>query len=105
MPIHTKALCLLFTILFITAPSTFVSDSIPTFVGSGKGKRQIKNHKALETNLVQPYGIVVDKNDTLYVLNRGHCRRLRIDSKGFGRTFAGTGEAGYNGDEIKAAKA
>lgn len=71
---------------------------ITTVVGTGKGSPQKGDHPAMATNLVQPYGIAVDRDGVLYVLNRGHSKLLRVDADGIARTIAGNGRRGFGGD-------
>lgn len=78
---------------------------VDTVVGTGKGQYQEGDLPALETNLVGAYGIAIDSEDYLYVLNRRHSKIYRVGSDGIARTIVGTGEKGYNGDGIQAKEA
>jgi sugar lactone lactonase YvrE len=78
---------------------------IAKVMGTGKGSLQREDLPAIETNLSQPYGIAVDAQDNLYVLNRGHSKIHKVTPDGMAHTIAGTGRRGFNGDEIPATQA
>lgn len=78
---------------------------ITTVAGTGEGRPQHEDVKAIATNLVQPYGIATDSRDRLYILNRGHSKLHRILPNGDAETIAGIGRRGYNGDGIPAREA
>ncbi len=82
-----------------------VDGIVHTVVGTGKSTPQKKDRPALETNLLGAYGIAIDSEDNLYVLNRRHSKIYRIGPDGIARTIVGTGERGYNGDGKRAKKA
>ncbi len=72
--------------------------TIETFAGTGETAPQTGVHLASRTNLLEPYGLHVDRDDRLYVFSRGHSKLFRVDSDGVARVIAGTGERGYSGD-------
>lgn len=78
---------------------------ITTIMGTGKYRSQKTDMPAKETNLAQVYGLAIDKHDTLYVLNRGYNKILKVDEDGIARRVVGTGRGGYNGDGIPALEA
>lgn len=78
---------------------------ITTVVGTGQRKPETPDGPPLEMNLHQAYGVAVDSQDNLYVLNRGYGRVYKITPGGALKTIIGTGERGYNGDGIPATEA
>jgi RHS repeat-associated protein len=60
---------------------------------------------AVEALLNFPTGIAVDHNGNIYIADRNNQRIRKVSPNGLITTVAGTGEAGYNGDEILATQA
>lgn len=72
---------------------------IETVIGTGVWDLQEGDTRpALETNLVQPYGLTVDAADNLYVISRGHSKVFKVTPDGVAHRIAGTGERGFSGD-------
>ena len=71
---------------------------ITTVMGTGLTDPQSEDRPALETNLSSAYGIAIDHEDNLYVLDRGHERILKLGADGIARRIVGTGEHGFSGD-------
>jgi hypothetical protein len=67
------------------------------FVGDGR--------KGTEASFQLPYGLVRDKNGNTYVADTYAQRIRKIASTGTISTYAGTGIAGYNGDNGPASSA
>lgn len=79
-----------------------IKDSeVMTYAGSGEvGK---KDGKAEEASFNLPMGIVLDKDNNLYVADTlNHCIR-KVDTKGNVSTLAGSGKAGYQDGSLKEA--
>ena len=79
--------------------------TIETVVGTGEFKSQKTDQPALKTNLAQAYGIAIDYNDNLYVLNRGHSKIYKVGTDGMARRIVGTGRRGFSGDSGPAVEA
>lgn len=58
---------------------------------------------AIDAKLNGPEGVFVDNNDNIFIADTYNQRIRRVDAKtGIINTIAGTGEAGYHGDNMKA---
>jgi sugar lactone lactonase YvrE len=72
---------------------------IRTVVGTGQQDYNGDSEMARETNLYLPFGLTVDSNDNLLVIDRSHYRIRRIDPKsGQVETVAGNGIKLFAGD-------
>ena len=72
---------------------------IRTVVGTGQQDYNGDSEVARETNLYLPFGLTVDSNDNLLVIDRSHYRIRRIDPKsGQVETVAGNGIKLFAGD-------
>jgi serine/threonine protein kinase, bacterial len=72
---------------------------IRTVVGTGQQDYNGDSEVARETNLYLPFGLTVDSNDKLLVIDRSHYRIRRVDPKnGQVETVAGNGEKLFAGD-------
>jgi sugar lactone lactonase YvrE len=72
---------------------------IRTVVGTGQQDYNGDSEMARETNLYLPFGLTVDSNDNLLVIDRSHYRIRRIDPKsGQVETVAGNGMKLFAGD-------
>jgi NHL repeat-containing protein len=70
---------------------------ITTVAGGGTGILG-DGGPATSATLIYPYGVCVDKNDNIYITDDG-LRIRKVDATtGIITTFAGTGNAGFNGD-------
>jgi streptogramin lyase len=80
--------------------------TITTFVGTGKPGYSGDGGPAIKATLNEPYEVRFDKSGNLFVVERiNHCVR-RVDHKtGVITTVAGTGKAGFSGDNGPANKA
>jgi DNA-binding beta-propeller fold protein YncE len=79
---------------------------ITTIAGSGEGGYVGDGGPATRASLNEPYGIVLDRADNLYIADRLNRRVRRVDAaSGMIATLAGTGEAAYSGDGGPAAEA
>jgi streptogramin lyase len=79
---------------------------IDTVAGSGAGTDNGPTGKALETNINQPFGVVIGPDGAMYICERGLHRIRRFDQKtGEVSTYAGTGKAGFSGDGSLATEA
>jgi sugar lactone lactonase YvrE len=71
---------------------------ISTVIGTGNSTLQNQDLLAVETNLVNAYGVATDKDDNLYVLSRGHSKIFKVGNNGIAQRIVGTGEQGFEGD-------
>lgn len=72
---------------------------IRTVAGTGQQDYNGESETARETNLYLPFGLTVDSNDNLLVIDRSHYRIRRIDPKsGKVDTIAGNGLKLFAGD-------
>ena len=72
---------------------------IRTVAGTGQQDYNGESETARETNLYLPFGLTVDSNDNLLVIDRSHYRIRRIDPKsGKVETLAGNGLKLFAGD-------
>jgi DNA-binding beta-propeller fold protein YncE len=77
---------------------TLKSGVVTTVAGNGESGVPQERADAQTSPLVDPRAVAVDKQDNVYILERGgHCLRV-VDPKGKIRTVAGTGQAGAGGD-------
>jgi trimeric autotransporter adhesin len=77
---------------------------ITTVAGTGTAGYNGDNIAAASAELNNPYGVAVDSANNLYIADTSNSR-IRKVSDGIITTIAGTGTAGYNGDNIAAASA
>ena len=70
--------------------STIAGDSLTGYNGD--------NIAATAAELSEPIGIAVDASSNLYICDRFNNRLRKVNSSGIITTIAGTGTAGYNGD-------
>jgi len=72
---------------------------IRTVAGTGQQDYNGDSETARETNLYLPFGLIVDSNDNLLIIDRSHYRIRRIDPKsGEVETVAGNGLKLFAGD-------
>ncbi|MER8003921.1 RICIN domain-containing protein [Streptomyces sp. NPDC095613] len=79
--------------------------SINTVAGTGAAAFKGENEPAVSAQLNRPYGVAVDSNGTLYVSDYNNHRVRKITTDGKISTVAGTGAAGYRGDNGPAVSA
>lgn len=60
---------------------------------------------ATEAKLQSPKGLAIGPDGALYIADAGHARVRKIDSAGRISTVAGTGSAGFSGDNVSATRA
>jgi photosystem II stability/assembly factor-like uncharacterized protein/sugar lactone lactonase YvrE len=77
--------------------------TISTIAGTGDCDTSGDNGPALSANLHWPDSVVIDPKTNLFFIDGDRVRR--IDSNGIITTYAGTGEAGFSGDDGPAEKA
>lgn len=75
---------------------------ITTVAGNGTAGYSGDGEKAIDTKLNGPQNVVVDKFGNLYVADRLNNRIREVGLGGEITTVAGTGEAGYSGDNEQA---
>jgi len=79
---------------------------VTTVAGNGSTQSSGDNGPAIAAGVVYPFGIAVDSERNLYVIENGAGTIRRVDSKtGFIHTVAGTGHQGFSGDRGQATKA
>lgn len=72
---------------------------IRTIAGTGRAGFSGDGGPATGAELRTPRGIHLDSHGTLYVVDAGNHRIRVIDTSGIIATLAGTGQAGFNGDD------
>ncbi|SFM28915.1 NHL repeat-containing protein [Paenibacillus sp. 1_12] len=72
--------------------------NISTFAGTGTAGYSGDNGLATSAQLNGPYGIAVDSAGIVYFADRGNNRIRKVDKNGNIATIAGTGTAGFSGD-------
>ncbi len=75
---------------------------IMTIAGNGTGGYNGDNIAAITAELYTPVDLIFDKTGNLYIADCLNNRIRKINSSGIITTIAGTGTAGYNGDNIPA---
>lgn len=81
------------------------SSIITTIAGNGKSGIPKDGQPAVEQPLVDPRAVAVDDAGRVYILERGGHALRRVEIDGTIRTVAGTGKAGFSGDEGPALEA
>ncbi|WP_405642440.1 RICIN domain-containing protein [Streptomyces uncialis] len=95
----------------MSTPQTAATDGEPaappisTIAGTGVAGFTGDNEPAVAARLNRPYGIAVDSSGTLYFSDFNNHRVRRITTDGKISTVAGTGVAGFSGDNGPAAAA
>ncbi|KAL0481615.1 hypothetical protein AKO1_012470 [Acrasis kona] len=85
----------------------FTSGNISTLAGTGTGNYNGDNIAATKANLQSPIGVALDSlNNIVYIADYNN-HRIRAVNRTSGNitTVAGTGQSGYNGDNIAATSA
>ncbi len=83
-----------------------ITNRITTVAGCGIQGFQGDGELAIHAKLNGPEGVFVDEYDNLYIADTYNQRIRRVDGQtGIITTIAGCGDAGYNGDGIKACDA
>jgi sugar lactone lactonase YvrE len=82
-----------------------LSGTITTVAGNGMAGYNGDNIAATSAELYSPFGVAVDSAGNLYISQYSGQRLRKVDSSGIITTVAGTGTAGYNGDNIAAISA
>ena len=78
---------------------------ISTIAGTGTGGYNGDNIAATSAMIKNPYALVLDADGNLYFADGDNNRVRKISTTGIITTVAGTGVAGYNGDNILATAA
>lgn len=79
---------------------------ISTVAGSGKKGYTGDGGKATAATFNEPYAVIVDRDDNLYIVDRLNAVVRKVDGKtGIVTTIAGNGKKGYSGDGGKATEA
>ena len=72
---------------------------ISTVAGTGKTGFSGEGIAAAKAQLSNPLGLAIDKQDNLYIVDRGNNRIRKIEAKsGIITTVVGTGKSGFSGD-------
>ena len=88
-----------------TTDGEYVEPPISTVAGTGVAGFAGDNGAAVSAQLNRPYGIAVDSTGTLYFSDYSNHRVRKITTDGRISTVAGTGVAGYRGDNGPAVSA
>jgi sugar lactone lactonase YvrE len=72
---------------------------ITTIVGTGTAGYGGDGSLAVEAKINSPYGLSLDEEGNLYFADYQNHRIRKVDSKGVITTIAGTGTAGFSGDD------
>ena len=78
---------------------------INTVAGNGKDGYHGDNMPALKATLDKPFGLAIDKDNNLYIADRGNNRIRKVDSSGLISTVAGDGGFYFIGDNGPAYRA
>ncbi len=78
---------------------------ITTVAGSGARGFAGDGQLAVRARMFRPWSVAVDDTGALYISDRFNHRVRQVDPNGIIRTIAGTGAAGFNGDNRAAAGA
>jgi hypothetical protein len=78
---------------------------ITTVAGTGINGYKGDNISATNAMLRVPTGVAVDSNGNIYIADSENHRVRKVNTSGIITTVAGTGTAGYNGDNISATSA
>ena len=81
------------------------TDRVETVVGNGTPGFAGDGNLATAAQLSSPEGIVIDALGNLYIADTSNNRIRRVDTQGIISTLAGTGEAGFSGDNFLAVNA
>jgi cysteine-rich repeat protein len=79
--------------------------TITTMAGTGTPGYNGDAMTATSAHLAYPFAVAVDQMGNVYIADRDNRRIRRVDTNGTISTVAGTGAAGYNGDDIPATSA
>jgi sugar lactone lactonase YvrE len=79
--------------------------TITTFAGNGTSGYSGDGGPALNAQLSDPIGIAIGPDGSLFIADIYNSRIRRVYPQGMITTLAGTGEFGYNGDNILASQA
>jgi sugar lactone lactonase YvrE len=71
---------------------------ISAFAGTGQAGNTADNGQATAARLVHPDGVSVDPLGNVYVVDAGNDKVRLVNTSGVISTFAGTGTAGFSGD-------
>jgi hypothetical protein len=78
---------------------------ISTVAGTGPAGSQGDGGQATSARLRTPYDIAFGPDGSMYIADRANHKIRKVAPNGIISTFAGTGSAGYNGDDITATSA
>lgn len=81
------------------------SGAVRTVAGNGAKGIPADGDRAAHSPLVDPRAVAVDSRGNVYVLERGGNALRRVDKDGIVTTVAGTGKAGFGGDDGPALEA
>ena len=76
--------------------------TITTVAGNGTGGYNGDGIAATSAELYYPFDVALDSAGNLYIADQGNQRVRKVNSSGTITTVAGTGTAGYNGDNTPA---
>jgi sugar lactone lactonase YvrE len=99
---RVRGIFLFSLLLFTTGRSQSI---ITTIAGTGVGGYNGDSIQAATARLYNPYSVIFDSIGNLFIADASNNRIRKIDVSGIVTTIAGTGTAGYNGDNITAISA
>lgn len=95
----------LLSTLFLSASVCAQAQHINTLAGNGTAGFSGDNTPATSASMNSPYGVAADVVGNIYFADRFNHRVRKINTLGIITTIAGTGTAGYNGDNMPATDA
>src|SRR6185436_19062820 len=78
---------------------------ISTYAGVGQHRYSGDGGQAVAAAIGFPLGLAVDRDNNIYVTDTNNNRVRKITPNGLISTIAGTGVAGYTGDNVPATQA
>ncbi len=103
MKTNTRIFAFCFVVFLLSATGS-KAQIISTFAG-GDSVSIGDGGPAIDCELLQPYSTAIDAAGNVYIADLGHNRVRKVNTAGIITTIAGTGVAGYSGDDSAATAA